>query len=190
MPRLRLLSAALLLLAAWSAGAQEIQRSASATFALPPPEDPLSLERVLVGGSLGASVGTVVFVDVSPAVGYRVTDLMRVGAGFTYRYLNDRRFTIPFKQSVIGWRAWAQHDLFFGFFAHVEYENLTARFSEGNTPTFAGRFPMAMLGGGYAMEMGAKSVAQIQVLYPVALNPGNSLYFSPIDIRFAFLFGL
>jgi hypothetical protein len=165
-------------------------RSGSATFELPPPPDPFSIERLLVGGSVGASLGNVVFVDVSPALGYRVTDLMRLGAGFTYRYINDRRFTIPYKQSVLGWRAWAQHDLFFGFFAHVEYENLTARFSEGGTPTFNGRFPTALLGGGYSMSMGNRSVAQIQVLYPVSLNPGFSLYTAPVDIRVGFLFGL
>ena len=165
-------------------------RSGSATFAMPPPPEPFSIERLLVGGSVGASLGNVIFVDVSPALAYRVTDLMRIGAGFTYRYINDRRFTIPYKQSVLGWRAFVQHDLFFGFFAHVEYENLTARFSEGGTPTFNGRFPTALLGGGYSMSVGDKSVAQIQVLYPVTLNPGFSLYSTPVDIRIGFLFGL
>lgn len=168
----------------------ELARSASATFALPPPDELLSVERLLLGGSLGASIGDVIFVDVSPTVGYRLTDLMRVGAGFTYRYQNDRR---PFgfgKQRVLGGRAWVQHDLFFGFFAHAEYENLSSRWEGNDGSIFQQRYPMVMLGGGYSMELGEKSVTQIQILYPVSLNPGQSLYFFPIDVRINFLFGL
>jgi hypothetical protein len=164
-------------------------RSASATFALPPPDELLHLDRLLVGGSLGASIGNIIFIDLSPSVGYRLTDLMRVGAGFTYRYQNDRRDFGFGKQQVIGGRAWVQHDLFFGFFGHVEYENLVSRW-ETNGIEFSGRYPMLMLGGGYSMQLGQKSVSQIQVLYPVALNPGQSLYFFPIDVRINFLFGL
>jgi hypothetical protein len=185
---------------------QEVRRN------LPPSNEPedvpfWSWRRMLVGGSLGASFGSVIFVEVSPTVAYHITPMLRLGGGMTYRYVNDTRNFFPFqayKANVWGGRAFVQHDLFYGVFLHGEYEYLRANYlSEGTSPEEY-RFPSVLVGGGYAMPLGGRasgqggpaltnksltnrSMLQLQVLHPITLNPGNSLYFYPVELRMSIL---
>lgn len=167
------------------------------------PEQPdfWSLDRVLVGGGFSAGFGTVISLDVSPTVMYHLTGMMRFGVGMSYRYFNDTRDFFAFKANVLGGRAILQHDILLGFFAHAEYEYMRARYFEGDNPPAQINFPTALLGGGYAIPLGGgssvgggmldtktvddiSSMMQIQVLYPVSLNSGYSLYGYDIPIEF------
>ncbi len=165
-----------------------------------------SLDRVMVGGSLGASFGSVVYFEVSPTAAYQMTGMLRLGAGMTYRYVNDTRPFLEYKANVIGGRVFAQHDIYGGLFAHAEYEYLKAKYIESDVVSSEINFPSVLLGGGYAMPIGggssgssgrgvkgppvAKSMIQLQVLYPISLNPGYSLYYYPVEIRMSVLISL
>jgi hypothetical protein len=166
-----------------------------------------SVDRLLVGGSLGASLGSVVFLDLSPTVAYQITGTFRVGVGSTYRYINNRLPFQEYKANIYGGRLFAQQDLFLGIFAHAEYEFLKARYIEGEIASAGLNFPSALVGLGYAMPLDgqpapglvganrssgmlARSMVQLQFLYPVSLNPGYSLYPFPIDYRVSILIGL
>ena len=153
-----------------------------------------SLDRLVVGGGLGASFGSVLYIELSPTALYFITDMFRVGGGMTYRYVNDTSPGSEYKANVIGGRAIAQHEIFGGLFAHAEYEYLKARYFEDNLNAEI-NFPSFLVGGGYAMPIGggskngpeSRSMIQLQVLYPISLNPGYSLYFYPVEIRMAVL---
>ncbi len=175
------------------------------SYSGPGDADPFwSLDRVLVGGGFGASFGTVLFVEASPTIAYFITPMLRFGIGGTYRYVNDQRIFFEYKAHVYGGRAFVQHDIFGGLFAHAEYENLRARYITGEDAQTNFLFPSALIGGGYAIPMGAstsrknnreiqqsyRSMMQIQVLYPISLNSGFSQYFYPVDIRMMLLFNL
>ena len=157
-----------------------------------------SLDRLVVGGGLGASFGSVVYIELSPTALYFVTDMFRVCGGMTYRYVNDTRPFLEYKANVIGGRAIAQHEIFGGLFAHAEYEYLKARYFEGDNLNAEINFPSFLVGGGYAMPIGggtkygreSRSMIQLQVLYPISLNSGYSLYYYPVEIRMAVLIGL
>lgn len=150
-------------------------------------------ERMYVGGGLGASFGNVISVDVSPHVGIMLTNSMRVGVGFSYQYVNYK--ILLQKLSVIGGRAFVQHDLFKnifsdgdGVFGHVEYEYLHATLISGTDFADSNIFPSLLLGGGYSAPMGPNSFMQIIILYPLSLNPPNSLN-PPVVGRVNFNFG-
>ena len=161
-----------------------------------------------VGGSLGASLGSVIFVDLSPSVAYQVSGTFRVGVGSTYRYINNRIDFQEYKANIYGGRIFAQQDLLLGIFAHAEYEFLKARYIEGEVAAGALNFPSALVGLGYAMPLDgrpasglnqpggssggilARSMVQLQLLYPITLNPGYSLYYFPVDYRVSVLIGL
>ena len=63
-------------------------------------------DRLVYGGNLGLSFGDLTVVDISPSVGYKVTEKFIVGPGVNYLYYNDRIF--QFQTSVYGGRVYAQ----------------------------------------------------------------------------------
>ncbi|MBI1192197.1 MAG: hypothetical protein GC205_03335 [Bacteroidetes bacterium] len=177
----------------------------------PEPSGPVSfwdINRMYAGGSIGASLGTVIFVDLSPMVAYQMTSSFRVGVGSTYRYINNRLPFDEYKANIYGGRVFAQQDLLLGIFAHAEYEFLKAQYIGSDNSTATLNFPSALVGLGYAMPLDgrpasglnrpggssegilARSMVQLQLLYPISLNPGNSLYFFPVDYRVSVLIGL
>lgn len=166
-----------------------------------------SFDRMYVGGSFGASLGSVIFLDLSPTAAYQVSSSFRVGVGTTYRYINNRLPFQEYKANIYGGRIFAQQDLVLGIFAHAEYEFLKAQYIEGEVVAGTVRFPSALFGLGYAMPLDgqpasglnqpsrssgilARSMVQLQLLYPVSLNPGFSLYYFPVDYRVSVLIAL
>lgn len=63
--------------------------------------------NVFFGGNLGASIGTVTVIDVSPYVGYRFFDQqLGLGIGGTFQYFADDRYN--YETTVYGGRLFAQ----------------------------------------------------------------------------------
>jgi hypothetical protein len=151
--------------------------------------------RLFTGGSLGASFGNSdIYFEISPLLGYKVTDMMRVGAGFNYQYFNNgvsNIFDIPYKLSLIGFNAFVEHDIAFGILAHVNYENLKATLISDDPliTDVEGWYPSLLLGGGYRVPIGENSASQILLLHPVSLDSPNSIYSSPLAVRFAIHIG-
>ena len=150
-------------------------------------------DRIVVGGSLGATFGSSTYVEVSPIVGYKVTDKFTAGLGFSYQYykVNYNVFTIDdYSMSVYGPRIFAQHDIIYGLFAHAEYEMMKYNFKYED-PLFGeytGQVPALFGGLGYNYAIGDKAKFQLTVLYDF-LNGPNSLYYSPWVFRMGFSTG-
>ncbi len=152
-------------------------------------------DRIVVGGNLGAQFGASTYVEVSPIVGYKVTDMFTAGVGFTYQYFsqnyNDPTITFDNKGYVYGPRVFLQHDLVYGLFAHVEYEYAWYKFKyeDANLGEFSGAVPALFLGGGYNYYISDNAKFQIMALYDV-LHGANSLYYSPLVFRMGINIGL
>ena len=43
-------------------------------------------DKLVYGGSFGLQFGSLTLVDVSPVIGYRITEKLEAGLGFTYKY--------------------------------------------------------------------------------------------------------
>lgn len=150
-------------------------------------------DRLVFGGNLGFQFGTVTILDISPIVGYKITDRFVAGVGVTYQYFEDRTYVQTFSTSVYGGRLFGRYYIFNNLFAHGEYEilNYDAGFSDPFVTSFNKRRITAnnfLVGGGYVFPITENSGFNIMVLYNLNEN-AESLYSNPI-IRLGFTIGI
>ena len=151
-------------------------------------------DRILVGGNIGAQFGNATFVEVSPTIGYRVTKNLTSGVGFTYQYISENYNIFNFydyKAQVIGARVFSQYEIFYGFFAHAEYEMSWYKitYEDVNIEPYQGNVPALFLGGGYNFKIGDNARFQVMALYDV-LHTTESINYNPLVIRMGFNIGL
>lgn len=141
-------------------------------------DEPSFFDRVYTGGGFSMSFGTITYVDVSPIVGYMITEKLSAGFGVTYRYYKDKRF--DFSTNIYGGRLFARYNIAKQFFVHTEYENLSfERFDRGRE-----WIPGFFVGGGFSQPIGNGGAAfNITALYNLSYQVGNSPYNSPWVIR-------
>lgn len=158
----------------------------------PPPARTPFRERIFTGGNIGLQFGNVTYIDVSPRVGYKLTEKAAAGIGATYIYINDKRYkSIGYEYStdIYGGRVFAQYQLLENILAYSEFEvlnaevfdDITYKFSRQNIPSF-------LAGGGYTSPIGAHSSFVILALWNL-LESRYSIYQNPI-IRVGFNIGL
>ncbi len=151
-------------------------------------------DRIIVGGNVSAQFGNATFVEIAPLVGYRLTDRLTSGLGFSYQYLsenyNDPYFA-DYKGTVISARLFSQFAIIYGIFAHAEYEYSKYKFTfeDTNYGVFSGTVPAFFVGGGYNYKIGQNANFQILALYDV-LHTSESIYLNPWSIRMGFNIGL
>ncbi|MBI9037538.1 MAG: hypothetical protein JEY97_05335 [Bacteroidales bacterium] len=146
-------------------------------------------DRVFLGGNLGLQFGTITLIEISPLVGYKITDDFSAGLGFTYQYYKDTRFNPDYSTNIFGGRIFARYYIYQDFFAHSEIEVLNydayywpSSYKDNITVT------NVLVGGGYNQRISQKASASIMILWN--LNEDiNSLYSNPI-FRIGFNVGL
>ena len=152
-------------------------------------------DRFVVGGNLGAGFGSFTYVDVSPLVGYKITKSLTVGLGFTYQFqkvnYDSPLLITDYSGNVIGGRLFSEYDIFYGLFAHAEYEHLwyNFKYEDAIYGEYSGDVPALYLGGGYNFMIGERSKFQVMILYDV-LYTTESLNPNPFVIRMGFNIGL
>ena len=143
-------------------------------------------ERVYTGGGVGAGFGNVVWVQVAPLVGYRITNKFSAGIGVNYRYANYTIFTPKITTNDIGTSVFARYSIKPPFFAQVEYERLNyerinildfSKTRRGNNAF--------LIGGGMWQPVGRNTSFTVIALYNALYQPGDlmSPYTSPWIIR-------
>lgn len=145
-------------------------------------------QRLIFGGNLGLQFGSYTFVDVSPLVGYKVTDQLIMGLGATYIYYSVDDFPYKYSTNIFGGRAFTKYYLMENLFAHVEYEVLNMEVLDDLTYKLVRtNIPSLFVGGGYRQMMGERSAFELLLLYNV-MEERNSPYQNPI-VRAGFVFG-
>ena len=154
-------------------------------------------KRLRFGGDFGAQFGTTTAVEVSPLVGYKVTKKLTAGLGFTYQYVkyedpDQYNYYIDYKANVIGGRIFGEYDIFYGFFAHLEYEQLWVNVQELEAPmqNFSDVIPGLFIGGGYNFPLGRNSYFQLLALWNALWGSDNLVYGSAFIFRGGFAFGI
>jgi hypothetical protein len=147
----------------------------------------LDPDKIVVGGSFGILLGNITLIDISPTVGYLITDNLLLGVGGRYIYYSEKvTSTFTFKTDVYGANIFAQYFFLENFIAHLEYELLNLE--DFSRPESRVNIFSIFVGGGYRSMIGSNSFASILLLYN--LNDDiNSPYTNPI-IRINFGFGL
>ena len=143
-------------------------------------------DRIFFGGSLGASFGNYTFVNVSPIVGYRITEKFHAGVGITYMYYNDKYW--HYEESVYGGNAFARYFLFESFYATFAGGALHGYgINEQGYPEKM-TVPNLWVGAGYAQQLGGNGALYFSFMYDIIDDP-NSFYQNPL-IRIGFGIGL
>jgi hypothetical protein len=152
-------------------------------------------DRLVTGGNLGMQFGTQTMIDLSPMIGYKITDRFVAGIGITYRYYRSRDliYNYVFKTSIYGGSVFARYYVLENLFAHVEYEGLSLEtkyfdpYYQAHTSTrFWVGSPMA--GVGYRQAIGERASFNIMLLYNF-----NETMYSPYNnpiIRVGVNFGI
>jgi len=154
------------------------------------------MDKVYVGGGIGFSFTQYeVLVDLSPAIGYKITDKFSVGIGIVYNYYRNSYFKPqpPLILHIYGGTIFSRYLITDYLFAHAEYQSLNGpwKLLNGCTlPTCDQRFFIhnVWVGGGMRQQMGENSSLMVSALW----NVNESIYSYPLSpqIRIGFNIGL
>lgn len=127
-------------------------------------------DKIFIGGNFGGNLsGQNTFVDISPVVGYRITEKLMVGIGATGQFFKRDSFT----NRVLGGKVFSRYDVFKNLFLHGEYERL--RLNQSGVEN-GYNFEGLLTGAGYQQRLGP-GYASAMILYnwlDNASNPGSS----------------
>lgn len=162
------------------------------------------LNKAFFGGSVGLLFGTVTQVDISPFVGYHITDRLSAGIGGTYQYFKDTRPASNFETDIYGGRIFSSFVIVddvkkilpvnsngTSLFLHGEVEILsleTRVFDYSHKYPNRSRFNISsyLIGAGLKQKVGERSSINLTVLWNL-----NELTYSPYSnpvIRVGFSF--
>lgn len=150
-------------------------------------------ERIFFGGNLGLQFGDITFVDISPLVGYRITDQLAAGIGGTYIYqrYRDRVYNYEYSTNIYGGRIFSRYYFVENLFGHAEYEILNLEVPGlnyyVNGELVRENISSFFVGGGYRQMIGERSALEIVLLYNLT-EEAYSPYVNPI-IRVGFVAG-
>lgn len=151
-------------------------------------------DRLVYGGGMGLQFGTLTLIDLSPVVGYRITERLEAGTGFTYKYYRYKDYYIDaytgrsydLKTNILGGSVYARYHILENIFAHTEFESLrykynsyynpgSGMFTESNTAIINSFF----VGGGYRQRISQSAYFYILALWNLG-NDALSPYSNPV----------
>jgi hypothetical protein len=159
-------------------------------------EKPAWTEKITFGGNFGLQFGQVTQINISPLIGYRITDQFIAGGGPSFIYTSYRIYGRKFENTILGGRAFAQHGIFENLAVRGEFEYLSIEYPTLNatgTDIINKREWVAnpLIGLSYSFPLGRRSSFNITALYNLNYaNELNKRYLygsSPFVIRAGFL---
>ena len=152
--------------------------------------------RLLLDGEFGMWFGNETYINVSPKIGYWITDRFAPGLGITYIYYRIKGidpnygYHIDYRTHIYGGSMFARYRLFDNLFAQAEYEVINAEIPVWNGSSVEYQrlnIPAFLVGGGYLQQIGSSSGWYLLVMIDL-LNQRNSIRANPV-IRMGFTFG-
>ncbi len=164
--------------------------------------------RFFIAPDIGLLIGTVTSIELSPMLGYYVTNRFSVAAGFRYEYYKDSRAYFglePYKTSIYGPRAQVRYTfienidnilplkMYTALFVQAENETLSLESEYFGFPNYSdeGRFwkNFTLIGGGLRQPAGRNFFLNMVILWDID-NSIVSPYNNPIlRIGFQYNFG-
>ena len=168
----------------------------------PSSDDAPTFNRLVYGGNVGFQFLTGgFFLNLSPTVGYRVTERFTAGGGIVGQYTSQtttfpisttQNKTVSLGYGAYGARAFSQYSLFRGVFVQGELEqiyNSVPYLDDNFDVKYNTRgFPGALVGGGVNLGEGPVRF-NITALYNLLYDRNNTFYQSPYVIRGGVGFG-
>lgn len=133
--------------------------------------------------------GNPTMINISPMIGYRLTDRLISGVGISYMYYRYRTSTYQNSSSLYGGRIYSRYYVVNNIFLHGEIETLSFSYIDPFTYEQSRYwFTTPMLGGGYTTN-GIRGGAMVSALYAFRSDdPRSPYYLSPLVLRIGFFF--
>lgn len=141
--------------------------------------NPFRRHRWFMGGNLGIQFGTMTILDVSPYTGYKMTNSLSLGAGFTYQYIHEGRGEWAYTSNVIGGRIFSSYKIIPELFAYAEYEVLNFEVPVDDYNMARKNVSSVLVGAGYRQIVGPNLYSDIMILWNLTDSP-DSPYTNPI----------
>jgi hypothetical protein len=156
------------------------------------------INRMVFGGNLGLTFGSVTNIYVAPSVGYRITDNFAAGISLGYNYFRQKEgiYTVnlntnqegyrPLSQSIYTGSIWGRYIIIPNIMVQAEFEMNNLSYydaSSGYTKDKDGWYmpakkrvtvPSLLLGGGFRQPIGEYASMYIMAMYDVLQDiPSN-----------------
>lgn len=128
-------------------------------------------DKFFTGGNFGLQFGSLTLINLSPLLGYNVSEKFKAGVGGTYIYLNDNSNLGGYTANTYGGRVFVRYQFIESLFGHAEYEVLNGNWFIGEPRR---NVTSIFIGGGFAQPLGKKGTINILLLYNI-----NDGIFSP-----------
>ncbi|MFO0321640.1 MAG: hypothetical protein ACK504_04340 [Bacteroidota bacterium] len=145
-------------------------------------------DRLFLGGNVGASFGSITFINLSPIVGIKINKEFSVGTGFIYNYYSQSFAGRNYVSTIYGGNAFARYFVFENLFGQVGWDRLSVidyRSSIINSRIWVDNI---LLGVGYRQLFSDNGALVAMIFYNVNQTP-LSPYQNPI-IQIGFNIGL
>lgn len=146
-------------------------------------------DRLYTGGNFWGSFGQISVLEISPIVGYRITNDYSAGVGLKYSFYKQNVAPV-FSTSIYGGSVFTRYVFLDRLVAHAELEMLNVEVFRTISTSERLWVPIGLVGGGYSANG-----FQAMLLYDVIGNENNPYIgtFGPnsrIYLRVGFLFNL
>jgi hypothetical protein len=132
-------------------------------------------DKLIFGGWFGAQFGTVTSVNISPIVGYKISERFAAGIGVGYQYFNYKDNYE--KDNVLQLSVWGRYKITDQIFAHVEPQNIIASYKIDAPNGYYDKGQISynkfLVGGGYRTPITERSSFTIMLLYDVLQDVNN-----------------
>lgn len=137
--------------------------------------DPTPLQRIFYGGDIGLSFGTLTYIAVNPAIGYRVTNRFSAGVGANYTYAKSTFYN--YQGSMYGGNVFASYAVVkdlgkaipmyegIGILLYAEYNVMNISKYYDFPGTSIKYIDSPMLGPAFQTPIGSRSYMLLMVLF-------------------------
>lgn len=159
----------------------------SAQYFEKPKEKPSFRDKLFFGGGLGLQFGSITYIEVSPIIGYKITERFHSGLGFSYSYLKYNDYTPTINFSAYSGSLFTRFFITESIFAYAEAEALNTEVPNLSTAMWERKWIESyFIGGGYFQRIGQRSGVYILVLWNLN-ETEDSPYTNPV-MRIGFSF--
>ena len=128
-------------------------------------------QRLVFGGNFGAAFGSATQVNISPLIGYRVTERFTAGVGLIYMYTNYKAYN--YKELIYGTNIFARLSIFPKLYLHGELELMNVEDRITNSYDGERIYIINMpIGIGYSQSVAGR----LSVNYSILYNVNQSVY--------------
>lgn len=146
-------------------------------------------EKLVPGGNFSLSLGNPYYIDISPALGYRLTDDLVAGLGITYIAAGGTVNNFKYRVNYYGGRVFGRQRILESVFANAELDFLNVPYflASGNTQTELRKWLVSpLVGASYILPMGRRGGIMISLLYNLNYQQQYSPYNSALIYRMGF----